>query len=175
MMNIKNITLTAAVAASANAIKINSIFDRIEEIANADKHNSIFNDLDNENGFGGTTCMYCMQPAVDSDELLGGETPANPSSQKAHQVLAQVEAENFWDDIGTAVSDAGKWTEGAVSDAAKWTEGAAKTIGNGIAGASVALGTNGGIATEAQLKEQLKKNMSSQLPLLRRIQSEKFV
>ena len=34
-MNIKNITLTAAVAASANAIKIKSIFD--EAIANADK------------------------------------------------------------------------------------------------------------------------------------------
>ena len=112
-----------------------------------------------------------MPPPIGTEDLYGEETPADPSSQKAHQVLAQVEAENFWDDIGTAVSDAGKWTEGAVSDAAKWTEGAAKTVGNGIAGA---LGTNG-IATEAQLKEQLKKNMSSQLPLLRRIQSEKFV
>ena len=74
--------------------------------------------------------MYCMQPAIGTGDLLGGETPADPSSQKAQQVLAQVEAENFWDDIGDAFSDA-----------AKWTEGAAKTIGNGVAGATVALGT----------------------------------
>ena len=160
-MNIKNITLTAAVAASANAIKINSIFDRIEEIANADKHNSIFNDLDNENGFGGTTCMYCMQPAVDSDELLGGKTPAAPSPQNAQDVLAQVEAEDFWDDdIGTIASDTGKWTEGAVSDSGKQTDGVLSDTEKWIESSYVpdVVPWTDEKPTEAQLKKQMKND-----------------
>ena len=150
MMNIRNITLAAAVAASTNAIKINSTFNFAEAIANAGKHDSQINAKDLED-FIGNDCMYCMQPAIDTGDLLGGEKPADPSPQKAPQVLAQVETESFWDDIGDSISDAAKWTEGAaktvgngVADAAKTVGNgvadAAKTVGNGVAGATVGLG-----------------------------------
>ena len=81
-----------------------------------------------------------MQPAIDTGDLLGGEKPADPSPQKAPQVLAQVETESFWDDIGDSISDAAKWTEGAAKTVGNGVADAAKTVGNGVAGATVGLG-----------------------------------
>ena len=70
MMSIKNLTLAVAVAASANAARLNA------------------------------------------------------------QTGAQLETENFWDDIGDAFSDAGKWIGHAADD-----------VGDAVVGATVALGT----------------------------------
>ena len=66
----------------------------------------------------------------DEKFLNGVESAADSMSQKGQQILAQVETENFWHDLGHAFTSAAKWTEGAV-----------KTVGNVIASATVALGT----------------------------------
>ena len=43
------------------------------------------------------------------------ESIVDSNSQKAQQILAQIEAENLWDDITGGIEDAVDWTSNAVS------------------------------------------------------------